>query len=274
MNKQALQINQLQAISLKEIGLKLLHAREQREFTLEEVSAKTHIPTRSLQAIETGNLEQLPEPVYTQSLIRQYANALGVNGVQLASEFPIEPVVRSLRKSWRPQPKLQLTPVHLYGAYALLIVGAVQGLSVVLNQSAREFPTLPNTPQVPPQARRQPSQVAVGPQLPAKVQPKQSAAQPAKPVRVDLTLTDASWVKFVVDGKQAYEGTIPAGETRVLTADQKVTVVAGNAGGVIATFNGGEAKPLGEPGVVQEVSFPPESDSMASESKQWMAQRN
>ncbi|MBE9028276.1 helix-turn-helix domain-containing protein [filamentous cyanobacterium LEGE 11480] len=275
MNKQALQIKELQALALKDIGLKLVHTREQREFSVEDLAVKTHIPARLLRSLENSDLSQLPEPVYIQSFIRQYANSLGLNGVQLASEFPVEPVVRSPRKIWLKRPKLQLRPVHLYGAYALLIVGAVQGLSVVLNQSARQFPTLPNAPRVTPQNLPiEANQVAVGPNQPAVAQAQVKVSASSKPVRVDLTLTDSSWVKFVVDGKNAYEGTMEAGEKRVLTADQKVTVIAGNAGGVIATFNGGQAKPLGAPGSVQEVSFPPEAGGMADAAASWVARHN
>jgi cytoskeletal protein RodZ len=272
-NKQTLQIKELQLQALKEVGLKLAQAREQRELSLEEFAVKTHIPARLLQSIETGDLNRLPEPVYIQSFIRQYANAIGLNGVQLASEFPVEPVVRSPHKVWLSRPKLQLTPMHLYTGYALLILGAVQGLSVVLNQSARQFPTLPNAPQTPPQSLpAQNGPVAFGPNPKAAIAPAATQLDSsAKPVRVDLKLTDASWVKFVVDGKDAYEGTMKAGETKVLTADQKVTVVAGNAGGVLATFNGGAAKPLGEPGSVQTVSFPPESNGVADADSNWVA---
>ncbi len=276
-NKQILHMNELQVQALKAVGLKLAHAREQREFSLEELAVKTHIPARLLQAIEQGELNRLPEPVYIQSFIRQYANVLALNGVQLASEFPVEPVVRSPRKAWFQRPKLQLTPLHLYGGYALLILAAVQGLSVALNQSARQFPNLPNAPQAQPQNLPGANgPVAFGPNprssgIAATVNPADKAA---KPVRVDLTMTDASWVKFVVDGKDAYEGTMAAGEKRILTANQQVTVMAGNAGGVLATFNGGEAKPLGEPGAVQTVSFPPESKGVADASDGFVAKNN
>jgi cytoskeletal protein RodZ len=281
-NKQTLQMNELQVQALQAVGLKLAHAREQREFTLEELAVKTHIPARLLQAIEQGELNRLPEPVYIQSFIRQYANVLALNGVQLASEFPVEPVVRSPRKSWLQRPKLQLTPLHLYSGYALLILAAVQGLSVVLNQSAaRQFPSLPNAPQTQPQslpATNAP--VAFGPHprsggvATTATTDLTAMDKSAKPVRVDLTMTDASWVKFVVDGKEAYEGTMAAGEKRILTANQQVTVMAGNAGGVLATFNGGEAKPLGELGSVQTVSFPPESKGVADASDSFVAQNN
>ncbi len=277
-NKQTLQMNDLQVQALQAVGLKLAHAREQREFSLEELAVKTHIPARLLQAIEQGDLNGLPEPVYIQSFIRQYANVIGLNGVQLASEFPVEPVVRSPRKAWFQRPKLQLTPFHLYSGYALLILAAVQGLSVVLNQSAaRQFPSLPNAPQTQPQNLPGPNgAVAFGPNPRSTIGAIATSPtdQSAKPVRVDLTMTDASWVKFVVDGKDAYEGTMAAGEKRILTANQQVTVMAGNAGGVLATFNGGEAKPLGEPGSVQTVSFPPESKGVADASDGFVAQNN
>ena len=42
-----------------------------------------------LQAIEQGKLDDLPEPVYIKGLIRQFADALGFNGVDFASSFPI-----------------------------------------------------------------------------------------------------------------------------------------------------------------------------------------
>jgi cytoskeletal protein RodZ len=276
-NKQILQMNQLQVQALKAVGSKLAHAREQRASSLEELAVKTHIPARLLEAIEQGELSRLPEPVYIQSFIRQYANVLALNGVELASEFPVEPVVRSPRKTWLQRPKLQL-----YSGYALLILAAVQGLAVVLNQSARQFPNLPNAPQAQPQNLPGTNgTVAFGPNPKSSgIAPTVNPASPiandkaAKPVRVDLTMTDASWVKFVVDGKDAYEGTMAAGEKRMLTADQQVTVMAGNAGGVLATFNGGEAKPLGEPGAVQTVSFPPESKGVADTSDGFVAQGN
>jgi transcriptional regulator with XRE-family HTH domain len=101
MNKQAHPMQKLQAAKLTEIGARLVSLREQRDLTLEEVSSRTHIPLRNLRAIEAGDLGVLPEAVYVKSFIRQYANAVGVNGVQMASEFPTEPVVTNDRPLWQ-----------------------------------------------------------------------------------------------------------------------------------------------------------------------------
>lgn len=290
MKKQALQAKQLQAEALTKVGLQLTHVREQRELSVEDLAVKTHIPARLLQAIEQGEMSQLPEPVYIQSFIRQYANAMGVNGVQLASEFPVEPVVRPPAKPFLRMPSWQLRPVHLYGVYLLVIFGAIQGLSYAMNRSASQLP--PGSLTLQTQQTQPADPDMVGPAL-KQTAPKQgtsvktiigispnpllansSHTSADNPVRVTLTTTDSSWVKLVVDGKEEFEGTLTPGDKRLLMAKQRVTITAGNAGGVVATFNDGEARPLGEPGTVQEVSFPPEARDVAGVNTTRMAQNN
>jgi cytoskeletal protein RodZ len=278
MKKQNLQAHQLQATALAKVGLILMQTREQRDFSLDDLAIKTHIPARLLQAIEQGEMTPLPEPVYIQSFIRQYANVMGLNGVQLASEFPVEPVIRPLRPPLFGRPNWQLRPVHLYAAYTVVILGAVQGLSLTLNRSASQLSpqsaALQSSPIASSPGAGPSAGSSAGPVLPSVVLTPITGENRPKAVRVALTLTDASWVKVVVDGKPEFEGTMDPGAKRLLTANQRVTVTAGNAGGVVATFNGGEAKPLGEPGSVQEVSFPPVGKDMANVSATKMAQSN
>ncbi|MEB3291831.1 MAG: helix-turn-helix domain-containing protein, partial [Synechococcales bacterium] len=83
MRRHVLQVRQLQAEKLTELGVRLCEGRKLLGMSLDEVASKTHIQQRLLRAIETGNLDDLPEPVYIQSFIRQYANAIGLNGVHL-----------------------------------------------------------------------------------------------------------------------------------------------------------------------------------------------
>jgi cytoskeletal protein RodZ len=279
MKKQALQARQLQAEALVKVGLTLTHTREQRQFSVEDLATKTHIPARLLQAIEQADMSQLPEPVYIQSFIRQYANAMGINGVQIASEFPVEPVVRTPGKSLIRTPSWQLRPAHLYAGYMLVILGAIQGLSYAMNRSASQLPA--SSVAVQNHQGPQAAPNAVGPVPPPATtrtppngvaNPNQTPNQSAQSVRVALTLTDSSWVKLIVDGKDEFEGTMTPGDKRLLVGNKRVTITAGNAGGVVATFNGGEAKPLGEPGSVQEVSFPPEAKDMARVNSTRMAQ--
>jgi hypothetical protein len=147
-------------------------------------------------------------------------------------------------------------------------LGAVQGLSVVLAKSANQTPVIPNgvsnsataANQVAGPNPQQQPQNKLQPRIQNMIVGNNTASQA---VRVDLTSTEESWVSVIVDGKQDYEGMLKPGEKRQMSAKQRVTVTAGNAGAVIATYNGGEAKPLGNLGDVQEVSFPPEPGDLA-----------
>lgn len=73
--------------SLEQIGQKLKNARESKGLTLGQIYDKTKIPTSNLEAIETGDAEQLPEPVYVAGFIKRYADLLGLNGRSLSEEY-------------------------------------------------------------------------------------------------------------------------------------------------------------------------------------------
>jgi cytoskeletal protein RodZ len=60
------------------LGQKLKALRLEREISLEEIAETTHIRLAYLQAIEEGDLENLPSPVQMRGFIRLYAATLGV----------------------------------------------------------------------------------------------------------------------------------------------------------------------------------------------------
>lgn len=75
---------------LKSIADRLRQERQEKAISLEEIAVKTFIPLRLLQALDTGHVERLPEPVFVQGFIRRYADALGLDGWALAKTFPTE----------------------------------------------------------------------------------------------------------------------------------------------------------------------------------------
>ena len=74
-------------------------------------------------------------------------------------------------------------------------------------------------------------------------------------VIVDISLKDRCWLKVMVDGKIEFEGTLPKGTRRKWIGSEQVILRAGNAGGVVITYNDGRETLLGQPGQVQEVTF-------------------
>lgn len=266
MSKGLSPLEQEQILKLEELGYELNQLRERQMLSIDQVSAQTMIQPRVIRAIESGNLKELPEGVYVRGFLRRYADALGLDGHAVASEFPLEPQNAEIQPSWQETPEAQLRPLHLYFAYVGLIAAAIAGLSYVWSRSTT--PITANQPSPVPSLIASPSPTAANPvaqpgQSPAaqaiatSPTPSPSPSVPAKPVRVDVTLREQSWLRVTVDGRTDFEGMMQAGTQRSWAADREVRIRAGNAGGVIVSFNEQEAKPIGKPGAVQSAVFPP-----------------
>jgi cytoskeletal protein RodZ len=244
---------------LSEMGLQLRQLRHAQSLSVEEVSMVTLIAPRVLSSIENGDLQQLPEPIYIQGFIRRFADALGLDGAQFASQFPLVAESKPKSSSWRASPEAQLRPVHLYLLYIGLVFFSVRSLSHSIQRVA-VAPNLQNVPQTT--ASQSPAATRVsntsGPQ--AKTSVTASVPKSGKKVRVGITVTEASWITVEADGQLAFEGMLSEG-THTWEANEQLTISAGNAGGVLITHNGSQAEKMGEPGAVEEVTFTAEKKS-------------
>ncbi len=250
---------------LKEIGINLASVRMAKGISLAEVAAKTMISQRLLVAIEAGNLEELPEPVYTQALINKFAQAIEAPELKLNFQPPVT-VNSNTASTSSPEKKtterkypidLQLRSLHLYLLYILLVGISVKGITALVEPPVTIEPVtekeladkdkdkdiVPDS--VPVQQSKKPESV---PQL-------VSQSANADVVTVGIDLQERCWLKVLVDGKIAFEGTLPKGTQRSWTGKEQVTIRAGNAGGVGITFNNGQRKVLGEPGKVEEITY-------------------
>lgn len=252
--KQLVDSNRLYQTQLVELGKLLQTARQDQGYTLEAMASKTLIRASLLTAMEQGNLDGLPEPVYIRGLLRRYGDALNLDGETLASQFfaPPQPQVRS----WKDSPAAQLRPLHLYAAYFVVLMAAVSGLSYLLKQTA------PETTMLPPLDPLNSVETPTAPATPAIPEAAPDATEPNAAIAVKTTLTAQSWMRVTTDGSTTFEGVLQPGESRLWTADQALTIRAGNAGAVVISYNNQQAEPLGQPGMVKEVTY--SSDKVVS----------
>ncbi|USS87679.1 helix-turn-helix domain-containing protein [Fructilactobacillus hinvesii] len=68
------------------IGAQLKTAREQAGLSLDELQKQTKIQKRYLTAIENGDFAALPGQFYVRAFVKQYANAVGLNGEQFLTD--------------------------------------------------------------------------------------------------------------------------------------------------------------------------------------------
>ncbi|QSJ17252.1 helix-turn-helix domain-containing protein [Nostoc sp. UHCC 0702] len=249
-----LSLEEIRSQKLSELGAKLSASRQEKGLSLEEMVVLTKIPRRLLQAIEEGNLDELPEPIYIQGLIRQFADALGFNAVEFALDFPIAsgPIISE------PPGKIrfmsQLRPLHLYLLYIFVIVCSVSSLSQLLNNADLKANNTESKPQQQTSLKTEPTQT----QSTAKAQPVSdtlSSIKDNQSLQISVTLKASSWIRVVADGKTEFEGVLPEGTRRVWKAQEQLTVKTDNAGGVMMSVNQEKAKQMGEPGKVEEVKI-------------------
>ncbi|MBE7101654.1 helix-turn-helix domain-containing protein [Bacillus cereus] len=72
---------------MTELGQKLTEAREAKGLSIDQLHEITKIQKRHLVAIEEGNYDVLPGAFYARAFIKQYADAVGLNGEELLAEY-------------------------------------------------------------------------------------------------------------------------------------------------------------------------------------------
>lgn len=72
------------------VGEQLRSAREAQGITLEDVAARTRIPTRHLQSLENSDWSRLPAPTYTIGFAKSYAGVVGLERAEIADALRAE----------------------------------------------------------------------------------------------------------------------------------------------------------------------------------------
>ncbi|MEM8614843.1 MAG: helix-turn-helix domain-containing protein, partial [Cyanobacteria bacterium P01_H01_bin.105] len=116
------------------LGIMLRDARIASGQTLDELASKVLVRSRLLLALEDARVNELPEPVYVQGLIRRYGDVLGLDGKALSQHYVTAPAPKRSGRNWS-QGAVQLRPSHLYAAYVALIAISVSGLSYLMQQA-------------------------------------------------------------------------------------------------------------------------------------------
>lgn len=89
---------------MNELGEWLTRAREARGLTLHDAERDTRISRRYLQALESGELDVIPAPVYARGFLRSYAQYLGLDPQEAMARYP--------RAEEIPPPQAPRTPAR------------------------------------------------------------------------------------------------------------------------------------------------------------------
>ncbi|MEJ5314063.1 MULTISPECIES: RodZ domain-containing protein [Anaerolinea] len=279
------------AILLKEIGQDLRRKREMLGFSIANVEEFTHIRARYLEALENGQLEQLPSPVQGRGMLQNYAEFLRLDSEDLLNRFAealqqrrIEQTIRTASPSApRAKPisnvKRWVTPDLLIGGgliLALFFFVAWTASRITAERTRTAQATLPSISEV---LLTTPSPTPGAPALPATPVPQETLGEgestpipepvnaPAgtsnptvapisnAPVQVYLIARQRAFLRVIVDGKVTFNGRTIPGNAYPFSAEKSIEVICGNAAALQIFYNQQDLGVLGERGQPLRLSF-------------------
>ncbi len=241
------------------LGEILREGRYRRDLSLEQVEADTKVRKKYLLALEEEDYSSLPAPVYARGYVRTYAEYLGIDphfadklfqpperSVQTPAIRPAAPGISEIRH-------VSMGSVVAFVAGLIAIAAVVflyaQYLSYVESSNLAMEPV----PRATTVASPSPVAIVVVPTVtPTPIPPSPT---PIRGVEVVVNVLERCWLRVAVDGRQAFEGELQAGQTRTWNAKDRLDMRVGNAGGVEVTVNGMRQGKLGASGEVKDVTW-------------------
>jgi cytoskeleton protein RodZ len=267
------------------LGQYFRRGREQKGWTLEKAASKTRILPQYLQAVENDNYEQLPAEVFAKGFIRSYAQTLGLNETEVLAKFNESGgQFYALRDEREQLQQRALEEARRKKANKLIVAGMV-GLALIVlllatgqdrdrasgpAETLREPPPPPTmAPQASQPIRPEPSARVEAPtvlpenppievpSVPMEIERNFSSGLPLEGILpqgsklvLEVEAIERAWVLVQADHDPAQDVLLSPGERVRWSADQRLRVTLGNAGGVRISVNGKPQGPYGTSGKV------------------------
>lgn len=245
--------------------------------SLPQVEGFLRIRASHLEALEQGDLSQLPGRVYAIGFVRSYSEYLGLDGDKMVHLFKQQhggkakkpdlsfPVPASESKV----PNLFIIGGSLFGV--VVLIGFIV-LMVLPNAKRNDIPTVPEE-LTKSQLNQAPSLVSDTTPAPAPgTDPLQTPAAPAAATPADKTaattdgapvqtvttnrivfeITDATWVEIRnKEGAAILRQVLKPGDIYMVPNEEGLVMATGNAGGIKVKVDGKEIGPIGTTGQIK-----------------------
>ncbi len=217
----------------------LKRVRESKGIRLEDISRRYKIRLSFLESIENGSFEDLPEPVYTKTFVKTYADLLGLDAGPILARYAkyiekIQPAPQpDLQTDQAGQPTSERALFDLLGrqgsriGWAVLAAAVVIVLGIWAFQDKGERPTpaktvVTETPKPPENPQEMPPQG----QVPAQPVPQQDAAPPQQATAQASASATPAAVPQPVSGSGKPETALPASGPATLSLKIEATEAA------------------------------------------------
>ncbi|MBK5211233.1 MAG: helix-turn-helix domain-containing protein [Coriobacteriia bacterium] len=221
-------------------GEMLYQARKDAGYTLSDVARETIIRLKILENMEAGDIDGLPAPGYVRGFINSYTHFLGLDPQPFLTQFDKESGISTSEGNHdRPIHTNEVVPSsHQQHAInwrvALVICGGIALIGFIVWLAATlifKKPDVIPTPVVPKSTESAQT---------TSVNTTDTASSTNKPfaLRVGVKSGVATQVKIVVDGAQAYNGTLTNGNKKVYDVVGNAVITAAEPGKLLVYLDG------------------------------------
>jgi cytoskeletal protein RodZ len=199
------------------VGEQLRAAREGQKITLEDVAARTRIPTRHLKSLEDSEWSKLPAPTYSIGFAKSYAAVVGLDRTEIGDALRAEMgagalAARPEAQVFEPADPARVMPRWLV-VLALLALVAVAAAFLWNRNRALDAPD-----EVAAVADPVAGTAATPAQAPA------AAASPSGPVVI--TANEPAWIQVTErGGATLFQGELAAGQSYEVPATATAPVL-------------------------------------------------
>jgi cytoskeletal protein RodZ len=218
----------------KTAGERLREAREAQGLSLAEIAARTRIPIRQLEAIETSNFAALPSITYSVGFAKAYARAVGADEVAIARDVRAQNDQGVRRTEYEAYEVTEASKVPTGG---IALITAIVAVLLLIGAGLWYGTTLFRTEEA----------------IPAPIENVEEAAPVATPTpaasgQVTLTATDDVWMRvYDATGTTLYENTLKPGDRYDVPANANNPMInIGRPDKLQVMLNGSLVAPLGD----------------------------
>ena len=220
---------------LVQVGQLIRVQRQSRGLSAEQLAATMHMGVEQLTALEQGDEDRLPEPVFIKAMVRRLASHLKMDADNLVERLgptgsgsrPIKPLSMAAPWSMPPASPSPRRPSLLLLVPVLLLLGGGAGYTlwqVKLSNGGQPSTQQPSPQQPLPQAETSGSKaVAQVTKVPQPATQKPSAAREA--IIVEISSAEPSWIALRRGGALEFQGTLD--KPRTIKDPQNVEIYAG-----------------------------------------------
>lgn len=214
-----------------DIGSKLREKRQDLGLSVEDVSARTLINIKYLQAIEENKFSEIPAEVMTLGFLRNYSTVLGLNPDEIVSEYKKSnfiqfPKITTVRITSGPVKKninIKIIPVLITVVGALLIFSLIKIISNIVKSDKGSEMT--------------------------------SEKLAIKKNHLEIQTTDSVWIRIKEGENPIFEGIIPPNTIKTFESVEQFSLRIGNLSGIAVSLNGTPVElPKGK--LVGEIKLP------------------